>query len=284
MSEQSIAAKQAKWLVVGHGSVGSWLRQLLESHGQLVQVFDPEPRTPFPPTSRCRDIEAGAAEADYVVSCVGASAAKEVAAAVGDRPSLLFDWNTMTPAAKRDLVDAGASDLVDVALLDTIDVEDAAPLLAVSGAGQLRAQLLLERLGFAVVAVGSEPGAAAELKQLRSLFMKTLEALVVEHAAVLAGEENGEVVATSIERSLGPVFARFQETLLQSNRLHARRRGRELAEAIEVVRVRGHSAGLARAGVQVLEHAAAAWECPQAPAAGSTTAELARHLAAAAAL
>ena len=52
----------------------------------------------------------------------------------------------------------------------------------------------------------SAGGDAALLKYARSIFMKTLEALVVEFEAAIATLPGRDIVTASIERNLGPTL------------------------------------------------------------------------------
>ena len=83
---------------------------------------------------------------------------------------------------------------------------------------------------------GAECGDAALLKLARSLFMKSLEALVIEFEAAIAPLAGRDIVVGSIERNLGERFTAFSRMLIETDRIHAARRSRELEEAIAILR------------------------------------------------
>lgn len=267
MTGDSYAAL-ARWLIVGHGSVGSALARRMARAGIRPSIFDPAPRVPVTQGVHLTDLE-GAGAFDFVISCVAPSAALSAVETV--RPALAasalyLEWNTLPPDAKQRIAAAApAGVVVDVALMDTLDQEAAQPSLAISGPQAARAGEALRSLGFMVDEVGAACGDAARLKLSRSLFMKGLEALVIEFGAAIAPLEGREVVLSSIERNVGAQFMSFARMLIETDRLHASRRANELAEAVEIFAAPGRPLTVARASIDVLRWAAAAWAAVNAP-------------------
>ena len=182
----------ARWLVVGHGSVGSFVVDRLARTGSSVSVLDPAPRLPIVAGTAVTSLDDGGY--DCVVSCVPPDVAETVPATVSralGAGALFFDWNTVSPEAKRRIADAVPVGTVDVALLDSVDRNNGSPRLAVSGAESGRAGELLSGAGFDVVYVGPDVGQAASLKYLRSTFMKTLEASRARVQRARCGRRHG---------------------------------------------------------------------------------------------
>jgi hypothetical protein len=276
----SLDPRARSWLVAGHGSVGSVLVARLAAAGIRPAIYDPAPRLPVSVGEPVRP-DAGRTF-DVAISCVLPSAAGQVLDEI--RPllrtdSLLLDWNTLTPEDKAAIAAAAPCATVDVALMDTLDAAAPHPSLAVSGPESDAAIALLEALGFAADSAGPLCGDAARLKLARSLFMKSLEALVVEFEAAMASLPGRDIVMRSIAGNLGTRFTDFAEMLLVTDRIHATRRARELGEAITAYRDSVASLAIAEASLDVLNAAAAAWRAPDAPAADAGPAALARHLA-----
>ena len=138
--------------------------------------------------------------------------------------------HSMSTTVKRRIAQATPASTVDVALLDSLDGGADAPFVAVSGPDAARGAASLRPLGFDVDVVGSEVGQAATLKYLRSIFMKSLEALALEFASLASGFEGGGTVRKSIERNLGPRYDEFIDLLIVTNRVHAARRVAELTD------------------------------------------------------
>ena len=268
------------WLVIGHGSVGSVLVARLATAGIRPAVYDPAPRiavTGGDPVS-AHD----GRTFDVAISCVLPTVARKVLEDI--RPllrtdSLVLDWNTLTPEDKVEIAAAAPCTVVDVALMDTLDAAAANPILAVSGPKVDEAVPLLRALGFTVDTAGPSCGDAAKLKLARSLFMKSLEALVVEFEAAMAPLPGRDIVMRSIAGNLGTRFTDFAEMLLVTDRIHATRRARELGEAIAAYRDSVSSLAVPEASVEVLNAAASAWHRADAPSTDAGPAALARYLA-----
>ena len=235
-----------RWLVVGHGSVGAFVAERLAQTGSSVAVLDPAPRLPIVSGTAVTKVESGAY--DCVVSCVPPDVAETVPATVAGAlaaDGLFFDWNTVSPEVKRRIAAAVPAGAVDVALLDSVDAGNGRrPRLAVSGDGSGRGGELLAGAGFDVVDAGPDVGQAAALKYLRSLFMKTLEALVLEFSALAAELDPDGIVRASVTNNLGPGLPRSWTPRLHEPRPcspageRARRRGRVIRGSGNAVRSR----------------------------------------------
>jgi 3-hydroxyisobutyrate dehydrogenase-like beta-hydroxyacid dehydrogenase len=272
-----------RWLIVGHGSVGSALSRRIARKGGDVAVYDPAPRVPVADAEYLTAI--GSMAHDVVVSCVipaaAAGALETVRPALG-AATLYLEWNTVTPATKKAIAAASPCPVVDVALMDTLDDERSHPSVAISGQQSIEAAALLNGIGFRVDIAGAECGDAALLKLARSLFMKSLEALLIEFEAATALLPGREIIARSVEKNLGPEFTSFSRMLIETDRIHAARRARELQEAVTVFAEAGHTLRVAEASAEVLRGAAETWLARDAPperAGAELLAEyLARHL------
>lgn len=267
-------------LVIGHGSVGAVLVRRLVADGQEVLVFDPKPRLAVTGAEHIT-VAAGPA-VDVAICCVVPAAARNALDAV--RPmlgvdTLYMDWNTLPPQDKADLAQSASCRFVDVALMDSLDSEAKHPSLAVAGPAAEAAQAFLAGQGYHVTIAGAECGAAARLKLARSLFMKSLEALVLEFNAALTPLDGREVVVDSIGRNLGPQFMDFARMLIETDRVHAGRRARELEGAVAAYRPSTRSLRLAVASIATLHAAADAWGRPDAPLPDASADTLAAYIA-----
>jgi 3-hydroxyisobutyrate dehydrogenase-like beta-hydroxyacid dehydrogenase len=268
------------WLVVGHGSVGSFIASRLLRGGAQVRVLDPNPRVPLTHGVFAR-FDGRDGPVDYVVSCVPPEVAESVPATITDLTTtdgIFFDWNTVSPEAKQRTRDALMIEMVDVALLDSLDADVQHPFLAISGSNADRGRRVLQQFGFAVTVAGDVIGQAAQLKYLRSIFTKGLEALVLEYSALAADVQGNQVVRASLQNNMGSEFMRFFDLLLTTNRIHADRRSRELADAVSIFRMDGAGAELSSAAVGILTRAAAAWQTDDAPRGDAPPDQLAAHL------
>ena len=268
------------WLVVGHGSVGSFVAARLAAGGASVSVFDPSPRIPITHGEHTDNL-ADLPSVNYVVSCVPPETAEAVPSLVSGSlapGAIFFDWNTVAPAAKQRIRDALQATTIDVALLDSVDGSAEQPYLALSGRRVREGAKILDAQGFKTAIAGEEVGDAAALKYLRSIFMKGLEALVLEYASLASGLNGGPIVRASLESNLGEQFVRFMDLLVTTNRVHAERRSRELADAVETFTANGAKPALVAAAVDVLRLAAGVWAQESAPPVDAGPDALAAHL------
>jgi 3-hydroxyisobutyrate dehydrogenase-like beta-hydroxyacid dehydrogenase len=259
-----------RWLIVGHGSVGSFVAERLARGGAQVAVLDREPRVPIATGVQLADVGQLEWPIAYVVSCVPPGAAHEIPGLVSSilEPSTVyFEWNTVSPTVKREIRDAISAITIDVALLDSLDVAVEHPSLAISGQhdATLDAAALLRTHGFAPIVVGDDVGDAAALKYLRSTFMKGLEALVLEYESLAFPLDGADVVRSSLASSLGEQFVSFMDLLVSTNRIHAGRRSRELEHAIAAFSSPDASPRVLHAAVEVLAAASEAWDRADAP-------------------
>jgi 3-hydroxyisobutyrate dehydrogenase-like beta-hydroxyacid dehydrogenase len=256
------------WLVAGHGSVGAALARRLSVAGATVLVYDPAPRIAVSTGKRvsAEDLEGTSLEgAMSAVPPRHASAALKVIATADVAEGRLFDWNTLPPREKRDLEDLSGTSIIDVALLDSLDRDRSDTFVAISGHEAASASKLLAGLGFEVTVVGETCGEAAFVKMTRSLFMKSLEALVLEYGAVTSSSAASEVLRRSLERSVGTQCVEFFDLLMRTSRLHAERRAAELVEAVSVFQPEFPGLVMAQAATGLLQQVAGAWATPDSP-------------------
>jgi 3-hydroxyisobutyrate dehydrogenase-like beta-hydroxyacid dehydrogenase len=269
------------WLVAGHGSVGAALARRLSGAGATVLVYDPSPRITVTAGERVSEEDLEGASLDGAMSSVPPRHAVEALRVIstGDVPEgKLFDWNTLPPESKRELENLCGRSIVDVALLDSLDRDRTDTFVAISGTKAASASELLSGLGFDVTVVGDTCGEAAVVKMTRSLFMKSLEALVLEYGAVTGSSSASEVLRRSLERSVGTQCVEFFDLLMRTSRLHAERRAGELVEAVNVFKPEFPGMVMAPAATNLLREVAGAWAESDSPAEDAPIAELMAYL------
>ena len=180
------------------------------------------------------DVPTAVRGADLVLSLVGASSAASVlddALGAMDAESVFADMNTSGPDDKRRLAGAAAErgiPFVDVAILAPVPRARIDTPLLLSGPGVPQLRPLIDQLGLPARDVGPEPGAAARLKLLRSVFMKGLAAVVVESvtAAEVFGAEDW--LMDQIAAELGSSGRGAVDHLVAGTTKHAVRRSAEM--------------------------------------------------------
>ena len=236
--------------VLGLGEAGARIAADLVAAGCSVRAWDPARRPEgLPNAASDREAVAGA---DVVLSLTTAAVALAAAEHVAGElaPGALYaDLNTSAPQLKRELANALPVPFADVALIGVVpNLGLEIPALA-SGAGAERFAELFRPLGMPVEVVGEQPGDAAGLKLLRSVFMKGLAAIAIEslEAARAAGVE--ERVRADIAGVIGEPLL---ERLLTGTQEHAARRVDEMRAAAAYVAELGVEPRMASATVEWL--------------------------------
>jgi len=216
--------------VLGLGEAGGRIAADLVAAGCGVRGWDPVARPEGVPVAS--DGPCAVLGAEIVLSvnaaAVALEVAKDVAGSVGS-DAIYADCNTSSPALKHELAASVPGRFADVALVGTVPTLGLRTPALASGAGAERFAELVRPLGMPVEVVGAEPGDAAGLKLLRSVFMKGLAAAAIEstEAARAAGAE--EWVCADIASVIG---APLLERLLAGSRTHAARRVDEMNAAV----------------------------------------------------
>lgn len=237
--------------VLGLGEAGSRIAADLVAAGCAVRGWDPAQRlVGIDNATSAREAVRGA---EVVLSLNTAAVALDVAVGVADELSgdaLYADLNTASPQLKRDIAAALPVQFADVALIGVVpSLGLTIPALA-SGAGAERFAELFRPLGMPVEVVGAQPGNAAGLKLLRSVFMKGIAAAAIEtleaaNAAGVADRLHAEIAAVLGESLL--------ERLLTGSRAHAARRVDEMRAAAAYVEELGVEPRIASAAAAWLE-------------------------------
>ena len=233
--------------VLGLGEAGGRLAADLAAAGAEVRGYDPDPGR----GGTTQSAQEAVAGADVVLSANAATTAVAVAEsalpALGEN-AIYADLNTASPATKQELAAIAGSRFADVALLGPVPEKGLGTPALASGPGAEAFAAALRPLGMPVEVVSDRAGDAAEMKLLRSVFMKGLAASAIEsvdaaeragHADWLRGEIAGVIGEPLLDR------------LLVGSRKHAARRVDELDAARDLLlelgvepRITAASAGL----------------------------------------
>lgn len=259
--------------VLGLGEAGGAIASDLVAAGWDVQGWDPAPTPRWPSVPLADSAAAAVGGADVILSVNAAAVALEVAHGVSDAlaPGQLFaDANTAAAAAKAEVAAAVAASRVafaDVAFLAPV-TGVATPALAAGSGASLFAELF-EPVGMAVEIVGEQPGDAAALKLVRSVFMKGLAASVWESLAAAAASGAEPWLRAQIVDVIGEPML---ERLLVGTRRHAARRNDEMEAAEEQLTELGVSPRVTAAAAAWLAEIA----CAETPSTERTAPWLAR--------
>ena len=237
--------------VLGLGEAGGLLAADLVAAGCTVRGWDPV-RRPDAIANAASDLEA-VRGAEVVLSVNSAAVALDAAVRVAGElasDTLYADLNTASPGLKRELAEALPVQFADVALVGVVPSSGLRTPALASGAGAARFAELFRPLGMPVEVVGPNPGDAAGLKLLRSVFMKGVAAAAIEtlDAARAAGVED------RLRAELAAVIGEpLLERLLSGSRIHAVRRADEMKAAAAYLEELGVEPRIASAAAGWLE-------------------------------
>jgi 3-hydroxyisobutyrate dehydrogenase-like beta-hydroxyacid dehydrogenase len=235
--------------VLGLGEAGGRLAADLVAAGAEVHGYDPIARTAPEGVIRAPAPEQAVAGADAILCVTTAAAA--LAAATAALPALRLDaiyadLNTAAPVLKRELA-ALVPRFADVALLGAVPARGLHTPALASGPGAIAFADAFGLLGMPVEVVSEQPGDAAALKLVRSVFMKGVAAAAIE--SLTAAEALGR--REWCEHQLADVIgSQLLERFVEGSTVHAARRVDEMDAACELLRSLGidpHVAAASRA-------------------------------------
>ena len=184
-------------------------------------------------------------DAEIVISAVTAAAsvaaAQSVKAHLVGRPFFL-DINSVSPGCKQETAKlfGEAARYVDVAVLAPIyPARHKTPML-LAGPHAAAVAPILAALGMGATIAGTEVGAAAAIKMVRSVIVKGIEALTLE--CFLAAARAGVVdeVASSLKNNYpGLDWSKIVPYNLERMAVHGERRAAEMEEVAETLRELG---------------------------------------------
>jgi 3-hydroxyisobutyrate dehydrogenase-like beta-hydroxyacid dehydrogenase len=245
--------------VLGLGEAGRLYACGLRDAGVRVRGFDLSDTATPPGIERAATAVDAAVGADVVLSLVGSRAAADIAAVV--LPSLAqtvvyADLNTAAPVEKQRvgaLAAAHGVPMADVAVLAPVYRAGVGTPLLASGPGADALAERLRPLGAPITVLRAEPGEAARLKLLRSVFMKGLATLVVEGTTAARAVGAEDWLRTQIAGELGPDGDALVERLIDGTYRHAHRRRDEVRAALAMLEGDGDPADMTRATLSWFE-------------------------------
>jgi 3-hydroxyisobutyrate dehydrogenase-like beta-hydroxyacid dehydrogenase len=195
---------------------------------------------------RCTNSAADAArDAEMIISAVTAAssmeAAQSVKAHLAGQPFFL-DINSVSPGHKQETAKllGDAARYVDVAVLAPIHPARHQTPMLIAGAHADAIAPTLNALGMRITTAGTEIGAAAAIKMVRSVMIKGIEALTLECflGAARAGVID-EVAASMKNNYPGLDWAKIVPYNLERMASHGERRAAEMEEVADTLRELG---------------------------------------------
>ncbi|WP_353175430.1 NAD(P)-dependent oxidoreductase [Delftia acidovorans] len=283
-----------KFAILGGGMVGAcYMQAFVEQGHSLVGLCDLQPNAAVADAVQAAGAQvhtapgAWLAEADVVVSAVFGTVARSLFEAclphLRDLRDLAdgvvyVDMTTADPQEMREcgelarrVVQGRAVHFVDVAITGAVNLGGRKTPLLVAGGKAGFVQELFLPLGGSVRVVGGQPGDAAALKLLRSIYTKGTEALAVEclvTAQQMGLREQLHAVLQDIDET---PLRTLMESMVRTHIPHSARRRNEVAEARQQM-ARNGLAPIASPAVEALFAATARAHAAQ-PFTGTSTDE-----------
>ncbi len=262
--------------LVGYGEVGKILARALRDQGLPwvgawdVLFRDPSQGAAMKGRARedrveaCASLPALLACADIVISAVTAANALDVAseAAQSVRSGTFFlDLNSASPMTKAKaarLIDGAGAHYVEAGVMTSVPPHGIhVPMLL----GGMRARALAEKLvplGFDLTVVSEEIGVASAMKLCRSVFIKGLEAIIVESYTLARCHGVEHQLLASLAETFPEIDWEKQGTYLFSRvAKHGKRRAEEMREAANTVREAGIDPRMSAASAETQDWVAA---------------------------
>ena len=262
--------------LVGYGEVGKILARALRDQGLPwvgawdVLFRDPSQGAAMKGRARedrveaCASLAALLACADIVISAVTAANALEVAseAAQSVRSGTFFlDLNSASPMTKAKaarLINGAGAHYVEAGVMTSVPPHGIhVPMLL----GGMRARALAEKLvplGFDLTVVSEEIGVASAMKLCRSVFIKGLEAIIVESYTLARCHGVEHQLLASLAETFPEIDWEKQGTYLFSRvAKHGKRRAEEMREAANTVREAGIDPWMSAASAETQDWVAA---------------------------
>lgn len=184
-------------------------------------------------------------DADLIVSAVTAASSYEAAQSVAPHLTgapFYLDVNSVSPGRKQETARlfGDRARYVDVAILSPIHPKRHKSPLLIAGPHADAVAPVLTALGMAFTTAGTETGAAAAIKMVRSVMIKGIEALTLE--CFLAAQRAGvvEEVAASLKNNYPTLdWGRIAEYNIERMASHGGRRAAEMEEVADTLRELG---------------------------------------------
>jgi len=235
----TVRALSSRIAVLGLGEAGGRLAADLAAAGADVHGYDPVAVSTPDGVARAANPEEAVSGSAVVLALTTARTARDALEAVLPAlrdVALYADLNTGSPQLKRELaerVEATGAVFVDVALLGPVPTRGlGAPALA-SGAGAKAFADALAPYGMPVRVISAEPGDAAAMKLVRSVFMKGLAACAIESLRAADAAECREWLEGELAAVIGEELL---QRLVEGSPVHAARRVEEMEAASALLR------------------------------------------------
>lgn len=235
--------------ILGLGEAGQVFSSACVAAGWDVVAYDPA-KTPTPGNvTRFDSIKEAVTDADLILSLTTARFSLGAAAEAGPHLSsdaVFVDLNAASPERKRDVADAlgDPSKLIDGAVLGSVMKFGPKVTILLAGVQTQKASTMLSQIGAETTIVSANIGSASQRKLVRSVFVKSLAALIAESMDAARAFNGEQWLKEQIAEWLTDGDATIKR-LDYTTRLHADRRSHELEDSLDVLAELGITSSVA---------------------------------------
>lgn len=212
----------------------------------------------------CSSLNEMLSRVDTVISALPArfslSSVREVLQGDLTMVRLFADVSTAKPSEKGQmeaLLSSKGIRFIDGAMLGPLPTYAHKVPMLVSGSGAAEWRERMTPYGMDITIVEGKAGRASSIKLVRSVFMKGLEALLVETFLFARKSGVDDIIMDSLAATLDVPFKKTAQRMLAADLVHAERRSFEVGESIELMMDMGIHPTMANAIVERLKQSAA---------------------------
>lgn len=231
--------------IIGFGEVGRIFAKGLIECGHNVYVYDVliDEAVNELGAIPVKRIQLLGETCSLIISVVNSAASEKVSADIAEsftEGAMLLDLTTSTPFKKQNneqIITAVGGTYVDGAIMGTVATDQFKVPLLIADDREMTKSELLRSIGFNAKGVELPNGGAASIKLLRSIFMKGLEALLLETMMTATKYNVADQVMESISTTINNNdFTKLSNALMITHTIHKNRRYKEILDSNNLIK------------------------------------------------
>lgn len=257
-------------LIAGYGAAGRAYAAGFRERGAAVTAVDPFSDDDAQQVALTdgivleKELPQDLGRFDLVIILTPAAASPQIIRQLAGRPGTcpILDLTSSAPRAMQEASTVLGDRLVDGTVLGAVGLGGLTTPMVFAGNHARKVAEMLGALGCRVTCIEGQPGSASTLKLLRSLFMKGLEALVVETRLAAAALRQSDGLGIALADLADVDMPALLAEMLRTHPKHAGRRTSEIEAAEALMRDAGFTPVMLPAARQLFTRTAAAGPGP----------------------
>ncbi len=237
--------------IIGFGEVGQIFAKGLIECGHCVYVYDillQEAQNPLTDkiltlgAEPVDQIQSLGKTCSLIISVVSSSASESVSRNISEtlvEGTMFLDLTTSTPQRKNTnekFITSVGGTYIDGAIMGTVATDQFDVPLLIAGEKSKETSEFLNSLGFHSQEISLPNGGAASIKLIRSVFMKGLEALIIETMVAAKKFNVADEVMESVSKTINNNdFTELSNALITTHVIHRNRRYKEVLDSSNLI-------------------------------------------------